>query len=201
MRLPVIKLKIIYQTVHGIHDLNWHWWHKQIFEVIRIMNSSRNSRTLVEKMIMIWFLNIWPWDPANPLSSLLSLPMLTSNSFATSYQRKELTDISPLCPWTFQCLSAMWEDSHLSPSQWPGGCRGRTRVWFPGWFSVFYSDLKMINTLVTVSALQRRKCDVRKGRNGSISVITQVMYGLYALERLLCSQMWKSWVLRLSTSR
>lgn len=164
------------------------------------MASSRNSRTLVEKMIRIWFLDIWPWDPANPpLSSLLSLPMLTSNSFPMSYQGRSW-QISPPCPWTFQCLSAMWEDSHLSPSQWPGGCRGRTGVWFPGCFSVFCNGLKMIKELVIVSALWRKKCDMGKGRNSSICMITQVMYGLYVSDLFLYSQMLKYWVPRLSRS-
>ena len=57
--------------------------------------------------------------------------------------------------------------------------------------SVFYNGLKMINTLVIISALPRRKCDMGKGRNSSICVITQVMYGLYASELFLYSQMLK----------
>lgn len=35
MHLPVLKPKIIYQTVHRIRDLNWHWWHKQIIKILR----------------------------------------------------------------------------------------------------------------------------------------------------------------------
>lgn len=156
------------------------------------MNSSRNSRTPFEKTIMIWFLDIWPWDAAKSLSSLLSLPTLASNSFPTSYERKGLTQISPPCPWTSQFPNAMWDSSHLSPLPWPMGCRGRTGVWFPGWFCAFHNGLKMINTLVTVTALQKRNCEVRKGRNCSICMITYVTCGLRASELFLCSQMLNS---------
>lgn len=165
------------------------------------MNSSRNSRTPVEKTIMIWFLDIWPWYAANSLSSLLSFPTLTSNSFPTSYERKGLTRISPPCPWTFQFPHVVWDSSHLSPSWWPVGYRGRTGVWLLGWFYVFYNGLKMINTLVTVSALQRRNCEVRNGRNCLICMTAQVIYGLYASEIFLCSQMLNSRLPKLSTTR
>ena len=109
--------------------------------------------------------------------------------------------MSPPCPWTFQFPNAMQDDSYLSPSQWPIGCRGRTGIWFPGWFCVFSNGPKMINTLVAVSALQRRKGEGRKGRNCLICTITQVIYRLYASERFLCSQMLESWVPKLSTTR